>query len=311
MDDIRPEWRSLMLCCLRFFVRPLTGSFVPCPVITITSPEMKSRMVELAQDNEPSFEHGDISAAALLEATYAKSMVTVPLQKTIEFYQGLDRVKTLSPKRSFTPKDVFELVKQSEYLWGGAVFHPGWTSIFSAFQEPVSQSDTQFFEWYWRVFIVAFYRYGIPFPTILYIARVGPDTIAMDALCQAITVEKKVMDLPWVQRRIEEAKDRNDRPFLHSIKQALKKTAVPKDLRGRALDFFLCVFNPWLNELSIAEQAALIRDGNIAISEKALRNRRNRLKLTNVDKKSEIEIPPEIERLIEQTQSFFGKPLPP
>jgi hypothetical protein len=271
---------------------------------------MKNRLLGLAPDIGPLLEDGSISAVALLEATYAKGMVTVTFQKTIEFYQGLDRVKTLSPKRNFTSKDVFELVKQSEYLWGGAVFHPDWTSIFIAPQEPVSQSGTQFFEWYWRVLIVAFYRYGIPFPTILYIARVGPDTIAIDALFRAITIEKKVIDLPWVQRRIEEAKARNDRPFLHSIKQASKKTAVPKDLRGRALDFFLCVFNPWLNELSIAEQAALIRDGNIAISEKTLRNRRSRLRLTNVDKKSEIKIPPEIERLIEQTQSLLGKPLP-
>ncbi len=313
MNDLRPEWRGLMLWGLRWFVRPLASGMTPCPIITITNLEMKIRLLEIAPDIESSLKNGSsISAVALLDAMFAKETAKVPLQQTIEFYQGLERLRAVRPKQSFTYKDVLELVKQSEYLLGGAVFHRHWVSTFSCLADNSNSSEERefqsLFQWYIAVLIVAFYRWGIPFPTILYIARMGPDAVATDALFRAITVEKEVMRLPWVLQRMQEAKEQNDHVFMRHIKQAAARLSVPKELRGRALDFFLCVFNTWLKGLSLVEQAALIREAGMAVSEKALRNRRNRLGLPAIDQETGEEIPPEILKLIEQAQARWEKP---
>lgn len=92
---------------------------------------------------------------------------------------------------------------------------------------------------------------GHPFPLALMYGQGGPDPVAIDALFRTITVEKMVIGLPCVQRRAQQAEVAHDRTFMRRMGEALAKPAIPKELRARALDFFLCVFNTWLSELPL------------------------------------------------------------
>ena len=165
----------------------------------------------------------------------------------------------------------------------------------------------EWFQWYLGVNVVSFSQWGILFPFLLRIAREASGPVATTALARAIAIDKSVLGLPWAMRRLEEAASKHDKMFMQEIGKALAAPAVPKRLRADVKELFLCLFDPWLSELSLAEQAALLREGGLKDTPKAVRNRRSRLGLPKMTRSSEVKIPQELQPLLQQTQDRLEK----
>lgn len=305
-DQIRPGWRSIMLLFLRFGISPLARGILPCPIITFDDQDFRDRLLGSVPNCKPLLERGSCSAVAMMEALLANNVdPEVPIESVVGGYQVACRLRRGRRSRSLDAKEVQEFVNSSSHVVGRIRIPDEWA--LADFHEPTDELKVcmEWVQWYLGVNVVSFSQWGIPFPFLLRIAREASGPIATTALARAIAIDKSVLGLPWAMRRFEEAASKHDKMFMQEIREALAAPAVPKRLRADAVDWFLCMFDPWLSELPLTEQAALLREGGLTVSAKAVRNRRSRLRLPKVDRSGEVNIPEELQPLIVRQMPYY------
>jgi hypothetical protein len=245
----------------------------------------------------PRPEGGTAPALSVALDSYSKAH---PLADDIRLYEASlslrlkrTRRRGQSPTRP-TRAEVRQVIPEVHTILGRTALHPDWASVEAeAFGDPA---------WLITTNVIAFYRWWVPLLTLLRIARDALGPIATTTLCQALVVEKSVLSLQWVQQRVEQAQEKDDQALLLHIGRAVATAAVPQALRKGALNFFLVMFDPWLGDLPLSQQVALLREDGVEISEGALRNRRSRLGIANADRERPVEFPPELEALVRSTQ---------
>ena len=307
-DRIRAGWRSFMLLFLRFGISPLARGVLPCPTLTFEDHGFRDRLLGYVPDCKPLLERGSCSAVAMMEILLANKVASeVAIENVVGGYQAACFLRRARRRQSFSTKDVQELINCAGTVFGSMRIPDEWA--LADFQEPSDElkSCMEWFQWYLGVNVVSFFQWGLPFPVLLRIAREASDPVATTALARAIAIDKSVLGLPWAIRRLEEAASKDDKTLMCEIGEALAAATVPKRLRADAVDFFLCMFDPWLSELPLTEQATLLREGGLTVSAKAVRNRRSRLGLPKVNRSGEMEIPEELQPLLKQTEDIMER----
>ena len=306
-DQIRPAWRGFMLLVLRLGIYPLVRGVLPSPIITFEDHGFRDRFLGLTPDCKPLLEKGSCSAVALMEALIGNEVIPgVPIEAVVANYETARRSRRKRKTNSFTPQDVQELVNGAPLVLEGIPISNEWAQLESPLPDAAWM---KWIQWYFGVNIVSFFQWGTLFPVLLRIAREASDPVAKNALGQAIAIDKSVLGLSWAIRRLEEAASRNDNAFMREIGEALTIATVPKKLKAEALDFFLCIFDQWLSGLPLVEQAALLREGGLTVSVKALRNRRSRLGLPRVNRSYEVEIPEGLQSLFSRQRTYSNEKL--
>jgi hypothetical protein len=234
---------------------------------------------------------------SLMEVAIDQYSERVPLEKALRLHKGLSFLKARSRAQRLSLPTVRRLVPEAHELL--ANIHPDWCSA----AEAINVEARELLSWCVGVNVMAIARWGVPFIVLMRIAKDGPEAMATVALCQAITVEKAVLYLPSVQQRVERARAENDQRFMVKVGRAFAAVPVPQKFKKGALDFFLAAFDPWLADLSLKQQADLLREGGLEISEHALRCRKSRLGLAKVDRTAPVEFPPELAPLIRAAQA--------
>jgi hypothetical protein len=296
-----------MLLFLRFVV-PLARGVLPCPILSLEDHDFRDRLLGSIPNCKPLLERGSCSAVAMMEALLANNVdPEVPIESVVGGYQVSCRLRRGRRKRSLGAKEVQEFVNSSSLVFGGIRIPDEWA--LADFHEPTNELKVcmEWFQWYLGVNVVSFFQWGILFPFLLRIAREASGPVATTALARAIAIDKSVLGLSWAMRRLEEAASKHDKMFMQEIGEALAASAVPKRLRADVKEFFLCLFDSWLSELSLEEQAALLREGGFKDTPKAVRNRRSRLGLPKMTRSSEVKIPQELQPLLQQTQDRLEK----
>jgi hypothetical protein len=303
-NELRPGWRAWMLLSLRWVVGPLAKGILPSPIVEFGESGFRERLIKSCPESRPLVEQGRSSAVAMMEVLFGEALRGASIQALATYYQVTHSARSIRRQRSFAINDVAELLNSAKMLFEGVRVNDGWAAM-----NPMTEDDAvgKWVRWFVGINVIAVYQYGIPFPLLLRIAREGEPLIARAALFEALAIEKSVVGLPWVARRVEEATEGHDKGFLKEVAKALQAAVVPPKLRARALDFFLCFFDPWLQELKLAEQANLIREGGFKISEKGLRNRRSRLRLTKAKPKQIEEIPDQFKVSLHYIQNLLGQ----
>lgn len=306
---IRPEWRSLMLFALRSVISPLAAGKVPyCGykgAVSEKSYPLSLRMRASSEKNPDGVEMVIIDEAR--EATEeVKGVLSLmfssykgTLQQSMMLYEGLSQHKKKKSSRGLSGAEAKRLVLLTHMLLGVPV-HSDWSYV-------LESSDLDFFSWYLVTNVVSFGRYGVPFIILLHVARDGKDDISTAALFKATVIEKTVINLPWVQELIEKARAKNDYTLIKGIGKALCTPPVPANLKKGALDFFLCLFDIWLGELTLKEQVDLLNEGGLRITVNALRNRKSRSGISNMDGESTADFPPEILQMTVDAQARLKK----
>ena len=281
-DPLRPGWRAFMLFYVRSIVCPIANGKIP----------------------QPPHCEGEPSPITVLDTEFPAQ---VPLDSSLACYQFLDRAWARHRGERLTRQRVQHLVTGGQLWWDGLTFHPEWAVAVGPEPEPRYRNEPEWVRWSRLMVlnIVASFRWGMPFPVILHVAREGPAPLARAALYRALVVDKTALTLPWVGRRVEEAAGSDDWTFLRMIGQALAVAPVPENLKAHSVDVFLCFFNVWLKELSLGQQTALLREGGVKMTVKTLRNRRSRVGLTRADDESPDEVPPALLPMIQRAEEIF------
>jgi len=300
-DRVRPEWQGFMLFFLRWVFCPLVKGAIPSPIITFDDPGVRDRFLKFAPDSKPLVEAGRCSAVALMDNVFR---IEFPVDAVVKWYQNSSCVRASRRRHTFSKNDIQGWLNIGTSILEGVPVNQKW-----AFLNSVNGDDevVNWFKWFLGINFVCFYECGIPFPLLLYVSREAPSPVSETALVQAIALDKSVLGLTWVIRRIERAAAGNDQTFLRKIGKALTTAPVPMKLRAEALNVFLCVFQPWLKNLRLREQASLLREGGLEVSEKGLRSRRNRLGLTKLRPTNEEQPTQEFQMWLQQTRRILEK----
>lgn len=300
IDQIRPEWRGFMLLVSRLGVSPLIRGVLPCPIITFEDCGLRDRLLAHSPNCKSLLEKGSCSAVAIMEILQDNEVAPgVSIEVMIELQKLAYRARRGQRKKSFSPQDVQQLVN--------AVGLDRLSVPDNCAQAESSMPDgdlMKWIQWHLGINMVSIFQWGIPFPFLLRIAREASGPVAKTALARAIAIDKPVLGLSWAIQRLEEAALRNDKAFMREIGEALATATIPRKLKAEALDFFLCMFDPWLREMPLMDQVALLREGGITMSVKALRNRRSRLRLSKINKSAEVEIPKELQPLPSRQRTY-------
>ena len=303
--QLRPEWRGFMLMILRGGVGPLCRGVLSYPKCSFDDIDLRERVAKLGPSWQRLLQQGSGCPLAIMEAFFdSQGPGAIPLEATRNMLEYVITARSSLKRVGFTRKEAQHFTGQASIFIEGLRLHPMWIEI-----EKLRQDDfvMQWIQWFFCVNAVSIWRWMIPFPFLLFLARDGSDPIAKAAFFRVIGIDKTAITLPWARQRIEEAAIKNDKEFLRKLGQALVAPSIPKQLKATALDFFLCLFNSWLEELSLLEQAALIREADLCVSAKTLRNRRSKLGLPTIDHSLKIDIPKELGGLISETQEKLRK----
>lgn len=273
--DVRPQWLAFIQAVFTLYVRPALKGDLACPEFSLAP---------LTEVHGVPYGNGSVKEPRTITPVEIIDMALTGMPGSLAGFRG-EAAKAFQKREprnrmaaaSIAAGPLLSNIRFPPLLSFDETFCPGSERHISSQFE----FHFHFLRWFELAQLTSAYRTGLVFEDLVALAKYGPPGPSRHALFHAIAIDDMMLSLRWVRERIRLARANSDRSFFKELNKSLGSPSIPRTCRALILDLTLCIYQEWLAELSLAEQAALLMKCGISVTEKGLRNRRSRLQLTN------------------------------